>query len=96
MVLAGMTVKEPNDGGPLLVILGVGFDNDLVVHELSMLHLRRELPMFLLSITGIFFFFFISKYQFIKSARGATHVHRKYTKRAHKYKLLIRKRHTKI
>jgi hypothetical protein len=26
---------------------------------------------------------------FIKSARDATHVHKKYTKRAHKYKLLI-------
>jgi hypothetical protein len=51
VVLAGMTVKEPNDGGPLLVMLGVGFDNDLVMHELSMLHLRHELPMFLLSIT---------------------------------------------
>jgi hypothetical protein len=43
-----------------------------------------------------FFFFFISKYQFIKSARDATYVHRKYTKRAHKYKLLIRKRHKNL
>jgi hypothetical protein len=42
------------------------------------------------------YIFFIGKYQYIKSARGATHVHRTYTKRAHLYKLLIRKRRTKL
>jgi hypothetical protein len=42
--------------------------------------------------TAYIYIFFIGKYQYIKSARGATHVHRTYTKRAHLYKLLIRKR----
>jgi hypothetical protein len=32
----------------------------------------------------IIIFFFIGKNQYIESARGATHVHRKYIKRTHK------------